>query len=83
MWFKLHRVVQSVGLVFTLIALAVAIAMVAEEGEEHFGGVHGRLGLAVTIAGKGRHDGCTVRRVPLQWCTHRHVSSPRPGVCLC
>jgi hypothetical protein len=51
MWFKLHRIVQSVGLVFTLIALAVAIAMVAEEGEEHFGGVHGRLGLAVTIAG--------------------------------
>lgn len=50
-WFLLHRIIQSLGLLFTLIAFAIALAMVDKDHKTHFGVAHSQIGLAVTIAG--------------------------------
>jgi hypothetical protein len=48
-WFKWHRRLQVVGLLFTVIAFIIALAMTADVNKQHFGNSHAKLGLAVTI----------------------------------
>ena len=48
-WFKLHRAVQSLGLVATCVALIVMIAYHHGTDEDHFSTTHGKVGLALMI----------------------------------
>lgn len=48
-WFKLHRVVQSLGLVLTCVALIIMIIDHHNTGTDHFSTTHGKVGLALMI----------------------------------
>lgn len=51
-WFKMHRGIQSVGLIIAVIAFGLAIDMVQEKSSDlHFVRAHHQLGLAVMIVG--------------------------------
>ncbi len=63
-WFRLHRGVQCAGLALTILALCIAIAMTEIDGKDHFGGVHGQLGLAVTLAGVAQPLNALLRPKP-------------------
>jgi hypothetical protein len=50
-WFQLHRVIQSAGLVCTVLALIIAFAMTSKDGKPHLDNPHAQLGLIVTLLG--------------------------------
>ncbi len=74
-WFQAHRYAQTVGLLFTSIAFVLALVMTAKDGKPHFGNLHGRLGLAVTILGLLQPLNAFVRPSPQPRTTLRIVSA--------
>lgn len=64
LWFNLHRWVQSTGLLFTVVALVLALVMVKDEGKAHFANAHGKLGLVVTLAGVAQPLNALIRPHP-------------------
>eukprot|EP01083_Nonionella_stella_P085794 238021_1 len=49
MWFKVHRVVQILVIVFCLAGFVIAIVFTNDMGNMHFDSLHKQLGLVVTI----------------------------------
>ena len=75
LWFRLHRTVQSVGLVCTLAALVVAVVMTQQARKSHFGGVQGKLGLVVTLVGVAQPLNALFRPPPQPRTRARRVSA--------
>jgi hypothetical protein len=48
-WFQAHRIIQSTGLIVSIIAFIIALSMVPKGS--HFTKLHHKLGLAVMILG--------------------------------
>lgn len=64
LWFNSHRMLQTTGLFFTILALFIAVVMVERDGKPHFDNVHAQIGLVVTLLGVLQPLNALIRPAP-------------------